>query len=558
MISALTSGVSGLQNHQARLNVIGNNIANINTIGFKSSRTTFKELLSQTVSGARSPQEGLGGTNPVQFGLGSAIGSIDSIITQGSLTATGLTTDVAIQGDGFFILSNGAETFYTRTGAFTFDANGTLINPSNGFIVQGRLADEQGIVTPTPTVEDLTISFGKVSPPKSTTAVNFRGNLNANSDPREAVWTGNLGTDTLTGAPSTGATLINDLSITNIDLSDGDVINIVGTKADGSSAAGTFTFDSTTASTVGDLLTAINTAFDSAAADGSTAVLDASGNIVLTDNATGKSSTSINLVLGSLSAGSTGNITFPTFTNTVVGRAAGIHSTSISIFDSLGEAHTVTVDYTATDTPGEWTWEATLAGSETIFGGNTGSISFTPSGSLRAFLYDGAGVSSFSFDPGNGASPVNLNFNVGSVGPFDGITQLTGTSTAAAKEQDGFGIGKLTSASIQPDGTIVGVFTNGQINDLGRIILSDFTNPGGLERVGDSLYQVSANSGLSVLGIAGESIQATINSGFLESSNVDLTREFADLIIAQRGFQANARVITTSDDILNEIVNLKR
>ena len=109
MISALTSGVSGLQNHQARLNVIGNNIANINTIGFKSSRTTFKELLSQTVSGARSPQEGLGGTNPVQFGLGSAIGSIDSIITQGSLTATGLTTDVAIQGDGFFILSNGAE-----------------------------------------------------------------------------------------------------------------------------------------------------------------------------------------------------------------------------------------------------------------------------------------------------------------------------------------------------------------------------------------------------------------------------------------------------------------
>ncbi len=184
MMRSLYSGVSGLQNHQTRMDVIGNNISNVNTVGFKRGRVNFQDMISQQMSGAAKPTDEIGGVNPKEVGLGMTVASIDNIFNQGNLQSTGVSTDLAIQGNGFFIMKNGEESFYTRNGAFGLDSEGTLVNPANGMRVQGWMANEingEMIVTTAATPTDLVIPVGSKDPAKETTNVNFACNLNKNT-----------------------------------------------------------------------------------------------------------------------------------------------------------------------------------------------------------------------------------------------------------------------------------------------------------------------------------------------------------------------------------------
>jgi len=181
MIRSLYSAISGLRNHQVRLDVIGNNIANVNTTGFKSGRVTFEESMAQLLKGSSRPPGFQGGTNPIQVGLGMSVGSIDTITTQGNLESTGQITDLAIEGTSYFVVSNGTGNFYTRNGAFQFDSTGRMVLPTNGFVLQGKMAAEDGTFPVGTTVGDITIPFSSQAPAKESSFVTYQGNLDSDS-----------------------------------------------------------------------------------------------------------------------------------------------------------------------------------------------------------------------------------------------------------------------------------------------------------------------------------------------------------------------------------------
>ena len=1032
--STLFTGVSGLQANGTRLSVIGNNIANVNTIGFKVGRASFNEFLVQRIEAAKRPLEGVrGGKNPIEFGLGVGLSSIDNIFSQGTLESTGVTTDLAIDGDGFFVVRQAQRRLYTRAGAFQFDNDGSLIQNSTGFIAQGRMADVEGVIISGSPIEDIIVPLGLTTPAKYTNTVVFKDNLNADSEVLSNVLTsGEPFTIRETGGPASGVTDINDLTQTINVLDEGDRIKINGTNPDGTVVSGMFRYgtgeelqpDGTTVArdgtTLGNLVNVINNTFT-----GLSASVTANGSIQMIDDSAGASQTSVSLafeedaakasVLGnsiqdtflpeavSTITGSTplafqeydpatgaggfqfaadlaglqfprqltlavggvdngrdnvitiasdpngdqiyetlteivnainqgisadlelsgtvtatatadGEIKFTTnsgsdflrinpvagsdeitigdlkfnagdegtgvgdgglnlsslkanselgiqiegatlrtlsitprvyatvedlvnglnaginansnlsgkltafvdysqgaaavsfvttspeakltvsrgaqtvpaggidlfdalgfddaielrndvipgneedynnisvdgnanssislaaFNRTQEGRDAASHIASISVYDSFGETHhmnmhfskatqdlaaeinklistdsplmiasqdpnaaagalqpvdatlvesliidlwsadntdpqdpvqgdaqpragdtilitgsspqgtpltrTLTItgdpdpttvadlleainqlygsrsvggdgsgasvsindegqiiltDDTAgsslssikiaftddadnlrdplpeypiglaedfrtlqkgtnqitTDVPGQWNWENRLAGNEKSFTGHQGTITFNPDGSLQGYTIADRS-NTFGFDPNNGADRVEIQLDLGTIGGFDGLTMFQGPSTAIISSQDGFAAGKLSSIEIDTSGIMTGVFSNGVSKMLAQLILGSFNNPSGLTKAGNNNYSESANSGVAVIGEAGKNIQGSIASGFLESSNVDLAQEFANIITTQRAFQANARVITSTDTLLNEIVNLAR
>jgi flagellar hook protein FlgE len=551
-MSGIFAAVSGLRNHQYMLDIIGNNIANVNTVGFKFGRATFRELMAQTLFGASRPtQNARGGINPKQVGLGVTVGSIDNDFGQGSLEATGIFSDLAIQGDGFFILSDGVREYYTRSGAFSLDGNGALVDPGSGLIVQGWLADDYGEIPSDAVIGNLVIP-NVSSPPQATSSVSLFGNLDADSEALANILkTSTAFIDDTTSGPADGTTELNDLQQTTSDLDDGDIILISGTDSDGTTISVNFTYGAANdGTTLQDLIDVINGAYA-----GSTATIDSDGYLVLTDDATGESSTSINLTF--TDQGSASSISLPGFTTFVEGRETIDRVISATIFDSLGEQHTVSLTFTETATPGQWAWTADTAGEETILSGGSGTVTFNDDGSLGAFVFDG-GVTTLKLDPQNGAPLVELTFDVGSPGEFDGLTQYFSATTAAGRNDNGYGSGNLESISFDQYGTIVAAFSNGVIRNLGKIAMATFDNPNGLTKLGGSYYGESANSGQPVKGAAGEVVQATIAAGFLEMSNVDLSQEFVKMIVAQRGFQANSRTITANDELTRELINLIR
>lgn len=436
MMRSLFSGVSGLRNHQVRMDVIGNNISNVNTVAFKAGRVTFKEGFAQLLQGASRPPGDHGGINPIQVGLGMQIGSIDTIFNQGNLETTGLNTDLAIQGDSFFTVAKGNQHYYTRAGNFQLDADGRLVSPTNGFVVQGRMADNGTFLDG---IRDIVLPFGQKTAAKPTDSVALAGNLNASAPVFD------------TSASPTSA-------------------------FDAASRADPVNKDSWTES-------------------------------------------------------------------------------SVTVFDSLGNQHDLKLQFwkTAADT---WTWQVD---------GTNLPPGFTPPNSTPQTLqFDTTGVLSvaaptdppiISFTP-SGANAVSITLDLGS--GINGITSFAGTNTAVLRDQNGYAAGQLQNFSIDRTGLITGAFTNGTNVILAQIVLADFNNPAGLLRVGDNMYAVSGNSGGAVNGYALEGSQSTLTSGALEMSNVDLAQEFTNMIVAQRGFQANSRVITNSDEMLQEVVNLKR
>ncbi|MCH7495509.1 MAG: flagellar hook-basal body complex protein, partial [Candidatus Marinimicrobia bacterium] len=234
-------------------------------------------------------------------------------------------------------------------------------------------------------------------------------------------------------------------------------------------------------------------------------------------------------------------------------------SASITVFDSKGESYVVSIKFIKDPIEvNKWRWESSIEGlTDDRLSGSTGEITFDSEGNLKTFTYDG-GASSFRFLPESGANVVEIKFDSGTFGEIDGLSQFDGSPNAIANEQNGYTVGELSHITVDTTGVISGVYTNGVAQKLAQVVLATFNNPTGLVRVGDNLYDVSGNSGQAVVGEAGSTIQSTITSGALELSNVDLVEEFTKMIIAQRGFQANARVTTVSDRILEEVVRLKQ
>jgi flagellar hook protein FlgE len=390
MLRSLYSGISGLRAHQTMLDVTGNNIANVNTTGFKASATQFQDTLSQMTQPAAAGQDGAGGTNPAQIGLGVRVAGISTNFGQGSAQSTGRGSDMMISGDGFFITGKGGQNFYTRAGAFEPDSAGRLVSPDGG-ILQGWAA-VNGVVNTGGVVGNIVLSPNTTSAARATTAATLEGNL-----PSDA---------------------------------------LAGTEVE----------------------------------------------------------------------------------------------RQVQVFDGNGVSRSL--DLTFSRTAAGWD----VAGADA--NGATGTVALT-----------------FT----NGAMTSAGTMTVGGITvDMAALTGYAGMSTLTVAGQDGSEAGKLESYTLASDGSLVGSFSNGSREVLARVALAKFANPGGLEKAGGSTYVATGNSGVAQLGTPGDAGIGTLTTGSLEMSNVDLSQEFTNLIVAQRGFQANARIITTSDEVLQELANLKR
>lgn len=597
-LSSLTAGISGLRSAQTALNVTGNNLANLNTSGFKSSRVSFSDELSQTLKSAQAPTGSVGGKNAIQIGIGSAVGSIDTNFAQGSITPTGRPFDLAIQGEGFFIVTDGSQDFYTRVGSFGLDLNNDLVDSGTGYKVKNILG------------RSLNLPVNSIVPAKATTAVSLAGNLNSNLaagainqvlttasalnskltgtiDPAASTTLTGVGTaflselavgdvitvsgetrtisaiasdtsltvsaaftdtanDTSPIANAKAATALNSLDETTTPYVAGDIIKVVGTESDGTNVSTSFVYGAganQNGTTLGDLQSFITASFGTA-----TASLDASGNLVLTSDSPGKSN-----LLMSLSDASTntGASTLPTINVSTTGSGES-YVTTIPVFDTQGTSHPITLAFEKVSS-NSWDVTPTMKAADGSVVDGISTISFNQNGSFSSVT--GTQNLTITFSNGNTQS-VSLDLGVSNA--FNGLTQFSGNSSVATTNQDGFEAGFFLSSNVNQSGTIDALFTNGQTKNIGQLQLAAFSNPNGLSKQGDNLFAQTAASGTSVLSTALSGKFGSIVGGALEGSNVDIAEEFTNLIINQRAFQANARTITTTDDILQELVNLVR
>lgn len=779
MMRSLWAGVTGLQAHQIAMDVEGNNIANVNTVGFKYSRVSFADLVSQTDKVATAPQGELGGKNPMQIGLGTQINAVTKIFKQGSIQTTDKNTDVAIQGDGFFIVSpdGGNTKYFTRNGDFSFDSLGNFVD-KNGYIAQGWLRDEDtGIIDPTSPVKNIQIEPGLGMPANPTSEIKLKGNLNSGdnigtqkspiysldskngwldlngndtmedgekhiendtNDDRfyvdknkqmklqergvdlgvlfndagegfnlregQGMWvsyadarytfTPNINNNqqgvqfgiTLNGIPIPTTTVTKNDDIVNkineytaktgvtAALSGGQIM-LTNKNSDGTTdsmknikitinnnqGAGmqntnvitaykyTYSAAQSTARheyndntarvvhTTEDLRRAMQTdarlwvkytgktqngqAGNNANAiteadrnDGVEITINEKGQFVIknptgdafndedkqingnnpnnnvdTIDATGgktpnnaektpndrdmyltitgysdaanninentKLADAFKALSGGLSSG-TGNKT----SNAVY---MSTHSSTIEIFDSLGSKHEIKVDFAKTgysaENGTEWSMviqvpEPAKLRDDAPTNVVTGTIKFKPDGSLLGF-----NPTALTFTANNGSEPgQNIELNFGKSGDFNGMTSNNRKSSTDNIAQDGYAAGTLSGTRIDESGTIIGSFTNGRSFGLAQLSLASFTNNEGLESMGGNVFIQTANSGDPVIGSAQTAGRGKVNASSLEMSNVDLSRSLTQLIIVQRGYQANSKTITTSDQMLNTLLQLKQ
>jgi flagellar hook protein FlgE len=448
------------------MDVIGNNISNINTTGFKRNRVGFQDIIYQQLQGAARPTEDLGGVNPKEVGLGMSIASIDTLHIQGTLQSTGVKTDLAITGQGFFILDDMGKQLYTRAGAFSLDSDGVMVNPANGMKVQGWMAREvEGytVLDVSRPVNELTIPVGGKDPAKATTMVDFACNL----DKR------------LPELPEnpTGDQIIRSTWSTTIEIFDsfGDThdLQVEFTRVPGTT--------------------------------------------------------------NSWNANVTVDPANETPTNSTIGfgdepPAAGGPTTFVVNFSNNG----------------------TLLSAEDGAGNVSGA-----SGQVQMYVAYDVQTATANED----GTPVRQQFvlNLGEVGGFTkALTQYAESSSSKAVEQDGRTMGYLDDFKIDASGIITGVYSNGSTRVLAQVAIATFSNQGGLEKAGDTTFRQSNNSGLANIGPSGVAGKGKIVAGTLEMSNVDMADQFVDMIVTQRGFQANSRTIQTADQLLQELLTLKR
>jgi len=546
-MGALIAGISGMKAHQKMIDVAGNNLANLNTTAYKSSRVTFSELFSETLREASQSTGSVGGTNPMQIGSGVGVSSIGKNMTQGSMVNTGQSLDMAIEGDGFFTLNDGKQDVYTRAGSFAVDSNFNLVDPTTGCRVQ-RIGSEglsdgfQSAIN-----NDIRIPYDIALPATSTENITYTGNLSADDN---TPGTNHL--SCLIDYTKDGTAVFDDALIADMDqatgIVDGDQITIAGTDRDGNAVNTSLTITAAT-TTVGDLLTAISTAFS-----GSTATI-INGNIRLVDDASGYSQTDLNLGFSG-----TGSLETPAYFEVLGAGGQAVKNTNIEIFDSRGVSRTLSASMVKTDTTNMWDMVLTSVGDNVeVVDRRIKGITFLSDGSYGGI--GGATPDTSTFQLRFGHDPNNtrtININLGTVGKFDGLTQFGGSSTMAPGGQDGYASGWLSSVSVTSEGIISGTFTNGMRRDIAAIKLATFQNPAGMESIGNNYYISSGNSGTPVCSKAMTGTAGAINGMSLEKSNVQVAEEFVNMIQAQNGFQANARTITVANEMLKELTNLIR
>lgn len=674
MMRSLYSGVSGLKNHQTRMDVVGNNISNVNTTGFKSSRVTFSDTLNQTLSGASAPTENRGGTNPKQIGLGSATSSIDTLFTDGSVQSTGVNTDMCLSGNGLFVVKEGNSVYYTRNGNFKFDAKGYYVN-SDGMKVQGWMADDAGNLNTTGATGYIQIPAGKTMAATSTTVETYTKNLNSattgytigsilvnyadgtsetvtnykaskenvntitlalssgenitldetagfNFKAGDAVdgkvlytsaiqsvkanATGGVadlvlgkgtavnkinGADSYTlagplkegsftvGGKYTLSGKITEVNATGtgtgevkikVDIGNGNEITLdvpppaTGTYAVGDAYSVSLPIESFKAQTGAEVVTAngktaaltadltVNTANQlykriGTTNDGTINAISTKSKTIYKNNGKEVSTTNITTTDGQVLSGLIGkdyasnDIFYPSATTTA------------TVYDSLGNAHSIQVLLTKT---GENTWELALAGGgdSVTFDepdGTTTTVSLTKT-DLKFDQNGGyvSGSGSLECVYSNGASIQNVALNLA------GLTQYSGSTTAFASN-DGNAAGTLKSVSIDSAGVITGTYTNGINRQEGQVAVAQFNNAAGLTKTGNSLYTESNNSGTPNVGTV-NGLGCAVTPSALEMSNVDMASELTDMIVTQRGYQSNSKIITVSDELLETLINMKR
>lgn len=553
MANPLLTGVSGLNAHQQMLEVIGHNLANMNTTAYKARTAIFSELFYENIRSAAGGTPGIvGGINPSQVGTGSRVSQIDINLTQGNFESTGNELDLAIDGNGYFVVRVGEQQLYTRVGVFRVDENGFMVDPATGSRVQrfGSIGEPDGVnpAFQTPGNADIQIPFGAIVPGRPTESMSVVGNLPSTA-------TGPLA-ETLQmaeplragGVAATGATLLNDLDSNTVDYAAPDVIVISGTDANGAPVSVNFSVDGST--TVGNLLAAINGAFA-----GSTATLQPDGRISFQADTTGPAFLSLTLRDGT---GNTGATSFAdqAFLTTVEGKASDVVRNGLQIYDERGGAHTVELEF-AKQADGSWSLTANLPAGGTVIDGSVAGIRFADNGTFTTITGTGLGDAAFTFQFDGQANPQTIRVNLGTGGTFDGLTSLAGAASLSAN-QDGSTSGSLVSVRVDGDGILEGVASNGRRFPLAQLAVAYFANPNGLEAVGENYFDQSVSSGDLQLGTARSGGRGSIRAGELEQSNVDLAFEFTRLIVAQRGFSANARTITVADEILEELTNLIR
>jgi flagellar hook protein FlgE len=411
------SGVTGLQTSQVMLNVVGNDLANSNTPGFKGQTVNFQDLIYQTLSQATALGGSVGDTNPKQVGFGAMVGSIETNFQQGALQTTGRPLDLALEGNGFFVVNDGTQNLFTRAGAFDLDQSGFVIDAATGDRVQRTGTIGEGTATTpafqTPGSTDIRIQLGTGIAGTPTSNVTLQGNIDAN------------------------------------------------------------------------------------------------------------------LAVGDTST-----------------------TTAIQVFDTQGNEHSLTLTFTKT-AANTFTVDGSVSGGA-IAGLPFTSVTFNPDGTLAS----PATLSlNLSYPPGlPAAQPVTVT--LGTPGQADGMTQFGGSTTLAAINQDGFSAGTLQSYNVDHSGVIQGIFTNGRTLALGQLAIATFANQGGLTRSGRNFYTQSASSGEPQLAAAQAGGRGAVQGGALEASNVDVSSEFTNLIVAQRSYSINARTVTASDEVLQALTNL--
>ncbi|MCE5186734.1 MAG: flagellar hook-basal body complex protein [Planctomycetaceae bacterium] len=576
MGSALSAGVSGLKAHQAMLDVAGNNLANVNTVGFKGSSVMFAELLSQTLKGASGSSDNLGGTNPTQIGSGVEVSGVRKDMSQGNIVATGQALDVAIDGNGYFVLNNGQQDIYTRAGSFGIDENNTLVDPTTGYKVQriGTAGESEGFQTAGDS--SIHIPWDASMPANATTEVTLNGNLRSSAQ-TTAITTHKLVSNLTFTTDSqenvaTAASYISDLDQWSSALAVGDTgtILVSGVKEDGTVFANQpVTWTGAAAgggATMQDILNQITALYDH-----STASLNADGKIVITGNPPG--GYSLAEVTGMTYAPAAAEaLTLPTYFD--YGTIGGNDSKTfkITIFDNMGEQHILTGTFVKTDATNMWdliinsvSGERTSDWSNYDINNSTGlnrrisGIEFNTDGSFSG-LNSTTERASFSVQFANNPSVTQtITLDLGTSGEFTGLTQFASQqSSAAALTQNGYEAGSLSSISIDNTGTVVGTFSNGVKVNVAALQIGMFQNPEGLEAIGGGYFLPTSNSGEPVATTAATGGAGSIQGQSLEKSNVDIATEFVNLMQAQNGYQANARTIRVANDILSELTNLIR
>jgi flagellar hook protein FlgE len=582
--TAMYAAVTGLDTMGRAMAVISNNIANLNTVGFKASRANFQDLLSQSAHT---------GAGRAQIGRGVQLGSVTQLFSQGSFKNSAQNTDIAIAGEGFFQVRNpiSGEFSYSRAGNFIFDRNGQLTTPA-GFILQGWRLDEEGNRVGTPT--DVTM-FQNNAPPQATTRATYVANLDSTADsktdgaPLSTVWRGDLATMPINGNAYNYQTSVriydslgngHDLSIffDPDDQADNKWDYIVcadpeddvrtltnGTVFDGILQRGTITFEPT------DPVTGNGGAIRNITADN---LIGSNPDNITLPNLAGWPATIDVERRGTYSGNANKTYTFTIMPGDAgtIGTPPGPNLTWNDGAGNTGVINDVAFDtwYTTAEgvqfqIPSATSTTTALAAGDSFSLACTANWSAMNTNANGYFNFDAA----FVTDPDTGL-PVsqNIEINFGARNPtYPGgswnsdnmaTTQYAATSTTLFQTQDGFASGYLQSIAIDADGVLTGSYSNGRIESVFQIGLALFPSQWGLEKIGNNLYNQTRLSGVATINPAGTGGTGTISPNSLEQSNVDLSDEFVEMIVQQRGFQANSKVITTTDTLMSEVINLKR